>query len=62
MFPLRDVHAQEDGKTPYVTILLIAANALLFVYELSLGVNLEGFVMQAAFVPGRYTEGGITPA
>ena len=61
MFPLRDVHAQEDGKTPYFTILLIVANALLFFYELSLGARLEGFVMQAAFVPGRYTAGGITP-
>ncbi|MFL6195811.1 MAG: rhomboid family intramembrane serine protease [Thermoanaerobaculia bacterium] len=59
MIPLRDVNAQRTG-TPVVNYLLIAANALLFFYELSLGPRLERFVMAAAFVPARLTEGGLS--
>jgi membrane associated rhomboid family serine protease len=59
LIPLRDLDARRTG-TPYVTILLIAANALMFFFELSLGERLETFVMSAAFVPARITEGGLT--
>ena len=59
MIPLRDLDAQRTG-TPVVTILLIAANALMFFFELSLGSRLESFVMSAAFVPARYTAGGFS--
>ena len=59
MIPIRDHHSRKTA-TPVVNILLIAANALAFFYELSLGARLEGFVMAAAFVPARITEGGLT--
>jgi len=59
LIPLRD-DTHRSG-TPVVNLLLIAANALLFFYELSLGPRLNGFVMQAAFVPARISAGGIGP-
>ena len=59
MIPIRDLDARRTG-TPVVTILLIAANAVMFFFELSLGQRLETFVMSAAFVPARITEGGLT--
>ncbi|HEY9420932.1 MAG TPA: rhomboid family intramembrane serine protease [Thermoanaerobaculia bacterium] len=59
MIPIRDHHARKTA-TPVVNLLLIAANAVLFFYELSLGERLEAFVMSAAFVPARITEGGLT--
>ena len=60
MIPLRD-DTRRTG-TPVINLLLIAANAILFFYELSLGPRLEGFVMAAAFVPARLTAGGLGPA
>jgi rhomboid family protein len=59
MIPLRDIHSRRTGM-PVVNLLLIAANALLFLFELSLGERLNTFVMSAAFVPARLTEGGLT--
>lgn len=59
MIPLRDIHSRRTGP-PVVNLLLIAANALFFFYELSLGERLSSFVMSAAFVPARLTEGGLT--
>jgi len=60
LIPLRDLNPSRG--LPAVTILLIAANALMFFYELSLGERLEGFVMSAAFVPARLFDGGaVTP-
>jgi rhomboid family protein len=58
MIPIRDLDAKRTG-TPIVTILLIAANALMFFFELSLGQRLESFVMSAAFVPARLTQDGL---
>ena len=58
MIPLRDVDARRTG-TPVVTYALILANALVFFYELSLGQRLEPFIMSAAFVPARVTDGGV---
>ena len=52
MIPLRDLNPSRTR--PVVTILLIAANALLFFYELSLGPYVQPFLLQAAFVPARY--------
>jgi membrane associated rhomboid family serine protease len=59
MIPLRDVHSKKMGM-PVVNLLLIAANAVLFFYELSLGERLQAFMMSAAFVPARLTAGGLT--
>ncbi|HXO20449.1 MAG TPA: rhomboid family intramembrane serine protease, partial [Thermoanaerobaculia bacterium] len=56
MIPLRDLNPSRT--LPVVTVTLIAVNVLLFFYELSLGPELQPFVMQAAFVPARYLGGG----
>lgn len=57
MIPLRDENPTE--RTPLVTWALILVNAVLFVYELTLGPGLEPFLQQAAFVPARALgEGG----
>jgi len=60
MIPLRDHTTRRAGTTPVVTILLITANVLLFLFELSLGRRLNAFIMAAAFVPARLAEGGIS--
>jgi membrane associated rhomboid family serine protease len=60
MIPLRDHTTRRIGVMPIVTILLIAANVLLFFYELSLGERLQAFMMSAAFVPARISEGGLS--
>ncbi|HEX4963835.1 MAG TPA: rhomboid family intramembrane serine protease [Thermoanaerobaculia bacterium] len=57
MIPLRDDNSQRTIP-PVVNIGLIAANVLMFFFELSLGGKLNGFMMSAAFVPARYTGGG----
>jgi membrane associated rhomboid family serine protease len=59
LIPLRDVDTQRT-TAPVVTVLLIVANILMFFFELSLGSRLESFVMAAAFVPARYTSGGLS--
>ena len=58
MIPLKDLNPSRTR--PGVTILLIALNGLLFLYELSLGPQIQPFIMQAAFVPARYL-GGMAP-
>jgi membrane associated rhomboid family serine protease len=60
MIPLRDHTTRSAGATPIITILLIVANVLLFLFELSLGNRLNAFMMSAAFVPARIAEGGIS--
>jgi membrane associated rhomboid family serine protease len=51
MFPLRDENP--SLTTPVVTRALIAINSLVFLYELSLGPHLTGFVASYALVPRR---------
>lgn len=53
MIPLRDVIPSRT--TPYVTISLIAINALVFVYELSLGRRLNGFVLAFGLMPAAFS-------
>ncbi|HKH46071.1 MAG TPA: rhomboid family intramembrane serine protease [Thermoanaerobaculia bacterium] len=60
MIPIHDRNPRHS--TPVVTVLLIAANALVFFYELSLGQRLEGFLMSAAFVPAEVATEGIPTA
>jgi len=60
VIPLRDENPAE--RRPVVTISLIALNALLFVYELSLGERLGPFLAEAAFIPSRAAEGGLLGA
>jgi membrane associated rhomboid family serine protease len=57
MFPIRDVNPRRH-RPPVVTVALIAANALMFFYELSLGERLEGYLMASAFIPERMFDGG----
>jgi membrane associated rhomboid family serine protease len=57
MIPIHDRNPRRTA--PVVTVLLIAANALMFFYELSLGARIEGFLMSAAFVPARLFDGGV---
>jgi hypothetical protein len=51
MFPLRD--SIPSSRPPVVNVLLIAACAVAFVFELSLGSYLERFLRAYAFVPVR---------
>jgi len=56
LIPIRDIHASPRRSRPVVNFVLIAVNVAFFFFELSLGPQLEGFLMSAAFIPGR--EGG----
>ena len=66
LFPLKDLNPTE--RFPFVTVGLIAANAIVFVYELTLGSELNGFVAAYGMVPYEITRfadlvggGGETP-
>jgi membrane associated rhomboid family serine protease len=56
MLPLHD--RNPSRTTPVVNIALIVANILMFLYELSLGERLEGYLMASAFVPAHLFDGG----
>ncbi len=56
MIPLRDTNPSRTA--PFVTIVLIAANILVFLYEISLGDFLNAFVIQFGVVPERWTSLG----
>ena len=53
MIPLRDVIPSRT--TPFVTVSLIALNALAFVYELSLGEGLNDFILYFGLVPAAFS-------
>jgi membrane associated rhomboid family serine protease len=53
MIPLRDVIPSRT--TPVVTIALIVLNALVFVYQLSLGPQINAFVAEYGLVPARFS-------
>ena len=54
MIPLRDINPRYS--TPFVTILLIAANIAVFVYQFSLGPRTgESFLFTYGMVPSRFT-------
>lgn len=52
MIPLRDTNPRR--VFPIVNITLIVLNILAFIWELSLGVRLEGALASIAFVPARF--------
>ncbi len=54
MIPLKDRNPSKS--VPFVNYLLIAANAAVFFYELSLGPKLDAFYMNYGLVPGRYLD------
>ena len=53
MIPLRDVIPSRTK--PYVTVTLIALNALVFVYQLSLGRAVNEFVLYWGLVPAAFS-------
>src|SRR5688572_2467276 len=57
MIPLRDVIPSRT--TPFVTIALIAANAIVFLFELSLGRNVDQFILDFGLVPAEFTWVGV---
>jgi hypothetical protein len=64
VLPIRDINPSPRRTFPVVNVILIALNVLVFLFELSLGPRLEGFLMAAAFVPARAwsgTGGGVVP-
>ena len=52
MIPLRD--SEPSGTMPIVTILLIVVNALIWLYEISLGDQVDVFVQQYGLTPLRF--------
>ena len=54
MIPLRDANPSET--VPFVNYLFIGINALVFLFELSLGKSLEAFVSQYGLVPSRFLD------
>jgi membrane associated rhomboid family serine protease len=52
MLPLRDLNPRRT--TPVINYLLIAANVLMFFWELRLGPDFEPALMQVAFIPARF--------
>ena len=53
MIPLRDVIPSRT--TPFITVTLIAFNALAFAYQLSLGDAVDGFIRSFALVPAQFS-------
>jgi len=53
MIPLRDVIPSRT--TPYVTVTLILLNAIVFLYELSLGSSLNQFIFSYGLVPAEFS-------
>src|SRR5437870_8560233 len=53
MIPLRDVIPSRT--TPYMTVSLIVVNALVFLYEFSLGERVEQFVLYFGLVPAAFS-------
>ena len=53
MLPLRD--DIPSSRFPAATVTLIVLNVLLFLHELSLGRQLEEFLVTFAVIPARYT-------
>src|SRR5262245_44721894 len=53
MIPLRDVIPSRT--TPYVTISLVVLNVLVFLYQLSLGDQVNAFVFEYGLVPAMFS-------
>jgi membrane associated rhomboid family serine protease len=58
VIPLRD---DVPSRTyPIVNVLLIIANVLVFLFEITLGDSLDSFISAYALIPARFTDGGTT--
>jgi membrane associated rhomboid family serine protease len=56
MFPIGDDNSRRV-RTPIVTYVLIALNVLVFLYQLSLGQGVQGFIERWAVVPANILQG-----
>jgi len=54
MIPLKD--SNPTRRFPIITILFIAVNILVFIYQLSLGVKLEGFFYRFSVIPNQIVQ------
>ncbi|HIJ78213.1 MAG: rhomboid family intramembrane serine protease [Desulfobulbaceae bacterium] len=52
MFPLKD--NIRSALFPWVNLALIGVNVVFFLYELSLGIGLEPFIVSNGFIPARF--------
>ena len=57
MIPIQDDPGRTRRSMPWVTLLLIAANAVVFAYELSLGPSLQAFIQTYGAIPRQITTG-----
>jgi membrane associated rhomboid family serine protease len=53
MFPIRDNNP--TNAVPVVTIILIALNSLMWIYEISLGSQIDHFILGYGLTPWRFT-------
>ena len=53
LFPLKDINPTQ--RFPFVTVLLIAANVIVFVYELVLGRGVNAFITAYGMIPYEIT-------
>jgi len=56
LIPLRDENPRRT--VPVVNVILIVINVLMFLWELSLGPNLDRALFQVAFIPARFWQAG----
>jgi len=57
MIPFRD--SNPSGTLPVVTVGIIVVNTAVFLYELSLGTQLEGFILKHGLIPALVTGEGL---
>lgn len=51
------IPVKDDNPTrhfPFVTIIIIAANVAVFIYQLSFGKKMEGFIINSALIPNEF--------
>lgn len=53
MLPLKDINPSR--RKPYITLILITINSLIFLYELSLGKDVNTFFLRFGFIPYSFT-------
>lgn len=60
MFPLRDENPTH--RVPFFTLILIAVNVVVFLYESSLGPHVEAFINEFSILPVEVTTGQNLPS
>ncbi|MFO8088622.1 MAG: rhomboid family intramembrane serine protease [Desulfatiglandaceae bacterium] len=57
MIPIRDT--VQSGTYPIINMMIIGVNVLVYFYQLSLGQNVNQFIVTYSLIPARYTVGEI---